>query len=59
MFMKPLPKQTKQVLLEFSCVLKFPVPTHFEHLILSIDITSLEIIFLKAIFGFSILSYQL
>ena len=55
MFIKPLPKQTKQVFLEFSCVLKFPAPPHFEHFILSIDVTSSEIIFLKEIFGFFIL----
>ena len=54
MFMKPLPKQTKQVLLEFSGDLKFPAPPHLEHLILSIDITSSEIICFKEIFGFSI-----
>ena len=52
--MKPLPKQTKQVLLEFSGVLKFPAPPHFEHFILSIDVMSSEIICLKAIFEFSI-----
>ena len=50
----PLPKQTKQVLLEFSGVLKFPAPPHLEHLILSNDITSSEIISFKAIFEFSI-----
>ena len=55
MFMKPLPKQTKQVFLEFSGVLKFPAPPHFEHFILSIEETSLEIICFKAIFEFSIL----
>ena len=55
MLIKPLPKQTKQVLLEFSCDLKFPAPPHFEHFILSIEVTSSEIICLKAIFGFSII----
>ena len=53
--MYPLPKQTKQVFLEFSGVLKFPAPPHFEHFILSIDVTSSEIICFKAIFGFSII----
>jgi len=55
MVMKPLPKQTKQVFLEFSGVLKFPAPPHFEHFILSIEETSSEIICFKAIFEFSIL----
>ena len=54
MFIKPLPKQTKQVFLEFSGVLKFPDPTHLEHLILLIEITLSEIISFKAIFEFSI-----
>ena len=54
MFMKPLPKQTKQVFLEFSGVLKFPDPPHLEHLILSIEIMPSEIISFKAIFEFSI-----
>ena len=43
-------KQTKPVLLEFSGVLKFPAPPHFEHFILSIEETSSEIICFKAIF---------
>ena len=56
MFMKPLPKQTKQVLLEFSGDLKFPAPPHLEHLILLIEIASLEIISFKENFVFSILN---
>jgi len=59
MLMKPLPKQTKQVLLEFSCDLKFPAPPHFEHFILSIEVTSSKIICFKGIFGFFILDYLL
>ena len=54
MFMWPLPKQTKQVFLEFSGVLKFPEPPHLEHLILLIEILSSEIISFKGIFEFSI-----
>ena len=45
MFTKPIPKQTKQVLLEFSVILKILAPTHLEHLILLIGIASSEIIF--------------
>ena len=54
MFIWPLPKQTKQVLLEFSGVLKFPDPPHLEHFILLIEIASSKIISIKAIFEFSI-----
>ncbi len=54
MFVYPLPKQTKQVFLEFSGVLKFPEPPHLEHIILLIEIASSEIISLKEIFDFSI-----
>ena len=54
MFIQPLPKQTKQVFLEFSGVLKFPDPPHLEHLILLKGIASSEIISFKDIFEFSI-----
>ena len=54
MFMYPLPKQTKQVLLEFSGVLKFPDPPHLEHSTLPIENALSEIISFKAIFEFSI-----
>ena len=52
--MWPLPKQTKQVFLEFSGVLKFPDPPHLAHLILLIEIASTEIISFKTIFEFFI-----
>ena len=52
--MKPLPKQTKLALPEFSGVLQFPEPPHLEHLILSIETASSEKILFKAILEFSI-----
>tara|TARA_B100000579_G_C22249759_1_gene584290 strand:+ start:412 stop:570 length:159 start_codon:yes stop_codon:yes gene_type:complete len=52
--MWPLPKQTKQVFLRFSDVLKFPDPPHLEQLILLIKIASSEIISFREIFEFSI-----
>ncbi len=58
MFIKPLPKHSKQVFLEFSGVLKSPEPKHFEQITLKQGIEFLvRILALKAIFESSIFNF--
>ena len=55
-----MPKQSKQVLLEFSGVLKLPDPTHLEQITLKQGIeSSVRILALKAIFESSIFNCEI
>ena len=58
MYIKPLPKHSKQVLLEFSGVLKLPDPAHLEQITFKHGIESLvRILAFKAIFESSIFQF--
>ena len=60
MFIKPLPKHSKQVLLEFSGVLKLPEPAHLEQITLKQGIeSSASVLALKAIFESSIFNLEI
>ena len=60
MFIKPLPKHSKQVLLEFSGVLKLPEPAHLEQITLKQGIEFLvRILVLKVIFESSIFNFEI
>ena len=57
---KPLPKHSKQVLLEFSGVLKLPDPAHLEQITFKQRIEpSVRILALKAIFESSIFNFEI
>ena len=58
--MNPFPKHSKQVLLEFSGVLKLPDPAHLEQTTLKQGIGfSVRILALKAIFEYSIFNFEI
>ena len=58
--MKPLPKHSKQVFLEFSGVLKLPEPAHLEQITFKQEIDfSVRISTLKAIFDSFIFNFEI